>query len=452
MFESNSLLRELKYLDASAEPDRETGSSFIGPVLPPTIGFEFDMDYGASKTEPPPPDVNYDLDGEKITTHDSGTDGFRLKGDGNRIEVGTKPFEVTPTGKKEMLTTAKKIKSLTDEIETLCKSAPLHPGTDTDVYKKTNKVKGKIVGRPRCIKHSKLKSPIKCIFPIEGQNTYYRQKLCNVSAAPQATISIPLAKVEALVKRIKASEAFPKNKFPLSGHSGYRLGLRTDALYKAMTAVNLSRNFHIRNKTTLSDGTVISAKNYTPSLQGLLILMVSYLITSELPVDSRDYEPFAKAYLPLNVKNHFHRLLDDLGDDEKKVFKERYYDGVSQFNIFKLAKKDANLAFAKSRKLFPAKATDWTFYFNAAPTWFDFVDKTFRKIPLKREVEPTEANPKHVKGDETLFAPISKTIPYANGSNRVVVEMRRIGTRKLGAGEWEKFMTAIFQLTEDLNA
>jgi hypothetical protein len=88
-----------------------------------------------------------------------------------------------------------------------------------------------------------------------------------------------------------------------------------------MTAVNLSRNFHIRNNTTLSDGTVISAKNYTPSLQGLLILMVSYLITSELPVDSRDYEPFAKAYLPLNVKNHFHRLLDDLGDDERKFLR-----------------------------------------------------------------------------------------------------------------------------------
>ena len=452
MIESNSLLRELKYLDASGEPDRETGSSFVGPIQPPTVGFEFDMDYGASKTDPPPPDVNYDLDGEKITTHDSARDGFRLKADNNRIEMGTKPFDVTPAGKQEMLETAKKMKSLTDEFESLCKVAPFHPGTDTDAYKKTNKVKGKIVGRPRCIKHGKLKSTIKCIFPIEGQYTYYRQKLCNVSAAPQATISIPLAKVEELIKRIKASEVFPKQKFPLSGHSGHRLGLRSDALYKAMNAVNLSRNFHIKNKTKLLDGTVISAKNYTPALQGLLILMVSYLVTGELRVDPGDYEPFAKAYLPLNVKNHFHRLLDDLGDDEKKVFKERYYDGVSQFNIFKLAKKDADLAFAKSRKLFPAKATDWTFYFNAAPTWFDFVDKTFKKVPLKREVEPVEANPKHAKGDETLFAPISKTIPYASGSNRVVVEMRRIGTRKFGAGEWESFMTNIFKLTEELNS
>jgi hypothetical protein len=450
MNDRNTLFKELNALTGVAFEVGQEGE--VPSVVPPaTLGFEFDINYGASASEPPPAAVDYGMEGEKITTHDSLIDGFRLKGDGNRIEIATKPFSVSPAGKKEMLEVAGKIKGLTDEFESLCGKAPFHPGTDNDSYKKNEKVNGKIVGRPKCIKYSKQVAKVKCIFPIQGQDNYYRQKLCGVAAAPQATIAIPLAKIEALVRKIKASESLAKSDFPLSGNAAFRLGLRSDALYMALTAVNNSRNYHLRNKTTLSGGKKISAGNYTHALQGLLILIVSYLITSELKADSKDYEPFAKAYLPLNVKNHFYLLLDDLSADEKQVFRELYFDDLKQFNIFKLAKKDADFAFAKGRKLFPAKAEDWKFYFKTPPTWLDFLSKTFNKTPLLRDVAPTEANPKHKLGDETLFDPISKTIPYVPGSQRVIVEMRRIGTRMVSAKEWKNLMLKIFDLTADLN-
>lgn len=179
--------------------------------------------------------------------------------------------------------------------------------------------------------------------------------------------------------------------------------------------------------------------------------MISYLFTSELKADPRDYEPFAKAYLPLNVKHHFRLLLNDLSADEKQVFKELYFDGAKQFNIFKLAKTNADKAFASSQKLFPAKATDSRFYFNDAPTWLDFLTKTLNNTPLKRDVTPTERNPKHKLGDETLFNPISNSLPYVPGSKRVIVEMRRIGTRMITAPEWKNLMLKIFKLTEELN-
>jgi hypothetical protein len=450
MNDRNTLFKELNALGSlgfKGRQERET------PALidPPTLGFEFDINYGATAKEPPPAAPDYGQDGEKISTHDSAADGFRLKGDGNRIEIGTKPFSVSLSGRKEMLEVADKIKALTDEFESLCGKAPFHPATDNDQYKKAKNGNGKASGRPKCIRYSKLVAKVKCIFPIQGQNSYYRQQLCGVAGSPQATIAIPLAKIDALVRKIKASEALSKSNFPLSGSAAFRLGLRSDALYRAMTAVNNSRNYHLKNKSSLTGGKTISERNYTPALQGLLILMVSYLISSELKADARDYEPFAKAYLPLNVKNHFYLLLDDLSADEKQVFSELYFDGLKQFNIFKLANKNADLAFAKATKLFPAAAVDWAYYFKKAPTWFDFVSKTYTKTKLLREVSPTEANPKHKVGDETLFAPLSKTIPYVPGSKRVIVEMRRIGTRMVSAKEWKDLMLKIYKLTADLN-
>lgn len=456
MAERDILLKEIITLTQNAEfesPGFEQRQDRQFPVIipPATLGFEFDINYGSTANEPPPAAADYDMDGEEITNHNRATDGFKLKGDGNRIEISTKPFSITAAGKKEMLEVARKIKKMTNEVEKLCLAAPFHLSTDNDTYKKNSKVHEKVVGRPKAIKYSKLLPKIKSIFPIEGQHTYYRQKLCGVAASPQATIAVPLGKIEALIKKIKASESLPKSSFSLSGRAKYRLGLRSDALYKALAAVNKSRTYHLRNKTSLTGNKKVSSTNYTPELQGLLILMVSYLITSELKADLKDYESYAKAYLPLNVKHHFRLLLSDLSTEEKQVFKELYFDGVKQFNIFKLAKPTADKAFASAQKLFPVKATDWTFYFKDAPTWMDFLTKTFNNTPLLREVIPTESNPKHKVGDETLFNPISNSIPYIAHSKRVIVEMRRIGTRMIPAAEWEKLMLKIFKLTEALN-
>jgi hypothetical protein len=433
----------------------------------PTIGFEFDINYGASEVDPPPADVNYDIDGKTITTHTTKVNGFRLKGDGNRIEIGTKPFDVTTAGKKEMQHIMTAIIKLTQDFEGLCSKATFHNGTNTADYK-TNKVGKKVVGRPICIyptylikgescPTSKVKYNIKSIFPIEGQNTYYRQKNFWVGASAQVTMAVPLSKISDLIVHIKNTELFDKSKFPLSGHSKYRLGLRSDAVYKALAAVQKSRRYHIRRRTKLSDGTVVTETNYSKDLEGLLILMVSYLVTGVLPEDSRDYEQFAKAYLPLNVKNHFRLVFDDMSGAEKQVFKELYFDGVKQFNIFKLANKfklsDDVLAFAKANKLFPAKAKlNWGVY-PKRPTWFDFMEMIVGNTPLiqTKDFAGSPCWVKSVKGDEVLFVPISKSLNYTKGSRVVLIELRRLGLRMIASSEWTNLTNTLFNLAERLN-
>ncbi|GAB3558314.1 hypothetical protein [Spirosoma fluminis] len=464
--ERNLIAREAIALTGRAY-DFEAKPKAKAALSAPTIGFEFDINYGASEVDPPPADVSYETDGKKITTHTTKADGFRLKGDGNRIEIGTKPFEVTAAGKKEMQATLLAIVKLTEEFDSLCRKATLHPNTNTAPYK-TNKVGKKIVGRPISIypKYlikgevcpvSKASYDIQSIFPIEGQYTYYRQKIFSVGASAQVTMAVPLSKISELVVHIQSTEKFDKSKFPLSGHSKYRLGLRSDAVYKALEAVQKSRRYHIRRKTKLSDGTLVTETNYTKDLEGLVILMVSYLVTGVLPVDSKDYEQFAKAYLPLNVKNHFRLVFADLSDPEKQVFKELYFDGVKQFNVFRLAYKfkpaDDILAFGKASELFPAKASlHWSVY-TKRPTWFDFIKMIVDNTPLTqaKDFAGSSCSVKSVKGDEVLFVPISKSLDYTKGSKVVLIEMRRLGLRMIASSEWTKLTNTLFSLAEKLN-
>lgn len=275
------------------------------------IGFEFDINYGATLKDPPPPDVDYSADSMSISTHTRKNDGFRLKGDGNRIEIATKPFDISSTGKAEMQKVLGEVLKLTQEMDTLCKAATFHPATGGLEYKtKTVGRKKKPVGRPIAIAPSYLTKNKKCdysgsmysiasIFPIEGHYTYYRQSIFVVGASLQATMTIPLAKINDLINHIKKTESYPKTKFPLSGSSKYRLGLRSDALYIAQKNILKSRKYHLDKATKLSDGTVTTTKNYTDTLTGLLILMASYMVTSILKEGKDDYEAFAKAYLLL---------------------------------------------------------------------------------------------------------------------------------------------------------
>jgi hypothetical protein len=438
----------------------------ISKILP-TIGFEFDIDYGSSEIDPPPAFANHDTDGKKITTHDKKTDKFRLKGDGNRIEIATEPFQVNVFGKKEMQSVIIEILKLTKEFEDLSKKAPFHPSTDTTEYK-TNTVFGKVVGRPISIspkylvtnetcEASKEVYSIQSIFAIQGWKTYYRQKTFGVSASPQVTLSIPLAKISDFILHIKKTEGNSKYDFPLSGSSKYRLGLRSDALYKAEISVKRSRKYHISNKTKLSDGTIVTGINYSKELEGLLMLMVSYLITGVLPVDSRDYEVFAKAYLPLNVKNHFRLIFQDLRPEEIQVFKELYFDGSKQLNIFKLADKfkatDNILSIVNAREMFPVKAVNNWGVYPSRPTWFTFVSMIANNTPLiqKKDFAGLPCSVKSAKGDELLFVPISKPIKYISGSRCVILEMRRLGLRMIPSTEWTKLTNKLFDLSIKFN-
>ena len=99
---------------------------------PASIGFEFDLSYGASTTCPPlKPDRDpvtglawqasvYGLEHKNITTHRMKKDGFRLEGDGNRIEIATKPFELNPAGRREMQAVMKAVLDLVTSYQRQC--------------------------------------------------------------------------------------------------------------------------------------------------------------------------------------------------------------------------------------------------------------------------------------------------------------------------------------------
>jgi len=395
------------------------------------IGFEFDLNYGASTVSPPlKPDRTdpawsasvYSLEGKNITTHRMSTHSFRLEGDGNRIEIATKRFELTPAGKREMKKITKDVLVLVNDLKDQCRRAK----ADTSLGFPSN------IGAPHWFKPGYLEPGVECIFPLalNPRKSYYGNG-CAVGASPQATLEIPLASVDRLVTSIKKSEGKKVAGRALSGPSGYRQGKRSKALYDAQEAVNKSRNYHLKAKTRLSTGDMVNEANFTSTLQGLLILMVSYLRTSLLTYDHTpdgdwDYEVFAKAYLPLNVKNPFRLLFEDLTSDEKQVFKELY--DSPRINIWRLAKDSATSA-DKDNQLFPARVKGHQeCWFTMAPTWDEFVDKTITNTPLLRtEFCPGKEKKGEDIGCEVLFAPLSRILPHEAGSRRVTIEMRRLG-------------------------
>jgi V8-like Glu-specific endopeptidase len=389
----------------------------------PAIGFEFDTNYSPSTVNPPVNPADglgssvYVLEDKHITTHRYDPDGFRTKGDGNRIELATKPFELTDAGRKEMSKVMKTVASLIAGLQKQCGTVkplktPKYPAT---------------AGQPRPVKPTYLESGIACVVPLNlnPKRSYYASE-CALGASPQATFTLPLARIDTLVARIEKSEKSKIAGVALSGPKGFRQGVRSVALYDARNTVNQSRDQHIRAGTKLSNGDAVTSSNFSPTLQGLLILMVSYLRTSEIPYGTGDYEEFAKAYLPLNVKNPFRLLFADLTADEKRVFTELYDN--PRANLWRLAKPSATPADGNNQ-LFPAKVKGHQeCWFTSAPTWDDFVERTVKNTPLKR-IKFCKGAWKEGEdvGCEVLFGPLSRIIPYEVGSRRVTVEMRRLG-------------------------
>ena len=394
--------------------------------ITPKLGFEFDLNYGASTVRPPGNKeaagwdaTVYSLEGRNITTHRINTDGFRLEGDGNRIEIGTKPFDISAAGRREMQDIMKKVLKLVTDLKALCRAAPADTGLGYPAQ----------VGAPRHFVPPVLESGIACVvaLALNPKKSPYYARGCALGASPQLTFELPLARIDELVAIIASSERKEVAGRAFSGPPGTRQGVRSVALYEARKAVNNSRKAHIKARKGLSDGTIVTEANFSPTLQGLLILMVSYLRTSELAyVDKDDYETFAKAYLPLNVKNPFRLLFADLTPAEKLVFTDLY--DSPRANLWRLAKPGAG-ASDGANKLFPDRVHGHqACWFDPIPTWNDFVEKTVANTPLLR----TEHCPGMDKkgedvGCEVLFAPLSRILPHETGSRRVTVEMRRLG-------------------------
>jgi hypothetical protein len=271
------------------------GMPVVPPPPPPTLGFEFDVHFGLIREVVADAGKPMPANGAQITNHDEATHGFRVKLDGPRLEIATKPFTVDDAGKKKLDETITKVLEFAAKLKQGCKAAP----------EKAIPVPG-ISGRPRPFT---LAETLVSGLPIVRLpfNKKFHPTNCTVWASPQATLTVRLSKVEALVQAIKNTEGKGPG-IALTGDNDsirWRMGLRSEALYNARREVDrMFRELDSkRPRLVLSDSTEVNKNTLDDPLRGFLILLATYLCTSELRYDfdethkSFDFEPFAKAYL-----------------------------------------------------------------------------------------------------------------------------------------------------------
>lgn len=421
------------------------------PPPPPTVGFEFDVHYGlieevvtdAGKTMP----ANDSL----ITNHTEASDGFKVKRDGPRLEIATKVFTVDTAGETDLNKKITEILKFADELKQGCKNAS----------PKNISVPG-ITGKPRPFLHSKtvvsglpiVKLPFKNRFPSD----------CSVWAAPQATITVRLSKIPKLIKEIRGSR-FQVPGVALTGREGHRMGLQSEALYKAQDAVikAFKEITSMHPKLKLPGDIEVNESTFSMDLRGFLILFASYLWTSELRYNftddtkPRDYEQFAKAYLPINVKAPFSEIFRKLlNPTEQLLFREVFTKGSNRVRLFRLAKPGATMADG-ANKLFPPgpkvngkdsvheiQKSD----FGSVPTWNDFIEHTLDSTHNSWGdvlMVPSHTGSTKLNADSSRIIGIDKTWP------RVALELRRLGFASVFDNRWERLMRRIFTMTKKLD-
>ncbi len=386
----------------------------------PTVGFEFDVHYGLIP-DLLPVGVSMPPDKTIMSTHSKLAEGFEVQLDGRRLEINTKPFESTPDGKKELRETAKRINTFAAELNLGCRNA-------SEVH-----VAG-IYGSARPFLHTRMNLRI-AKLPVRGRFTN-----CSVWAAPQATLTVRLSKIAELVERIKASEGKGAG-VALTGGSGSRMGLQSEAIYRAHREVKRARR----------------VSTFSADLEGFLILLASYLWTSELPYrfptpdapakPGEDYEPFGKAYLPVNVKTPLSQVFGSLlNAGDQQVFRDRFADGAARVNLFRLARPsgatlaDGNRLFLPTGPMDGGKPTvheQQKTAFGVAPTWNDVVEHTL--------------DPTHRGWGDRLLVPLSTPLDVNKTRPRVLLELRRVGFIAVDRSDWEGFMLRMHSLTDELD-
>ena len=419
----------------------------VAATKPATIGFEFDLNVGLSsdvftaRAADMPSGATMPVEHEVVTDHletdGSGklVDGFTVKRDGSRLEISTLPIKVDDDATFDAV--VKNVLAFAKELESA--RAKVKPDTAITV--------SGTAGHPVHFTHSRTKiTKLPLVVAARGGSGSLKwPDDRGVWAAPQATITIPLARVGDLIDAIDKSVGDGLGK-ALSGDSSLRLGVRSDIVVKAKRRVLADRR--ARMGTELSDKSKIKAADYTDQLAGLLMLMTSYMLCGEI-LDSRDYERFAKSYLPINVKAPFRDLFrDQLTARERQVFKELYFD--NRANFFALAKDKATTS-DEDNELFPPKARgDLDRFHSTRPTWGTLLDNTFNDIALKVTKANAVRKKKHAVGDEVLWAPLSSIIPFSATKPRVALELRRIGFDAHADGFWGALMKNVRKLVRSL--
>ncbi|HET6987152.1 MAG TPA: hypothetical protein VFI00_11080 [Kribbella sp.] len=356
-----------------------------------------------------------------LSTHSKLVEGFEVQLDGQRLEINTKPFESTPDGKKELREMAARISTFAGELNSGCRNASEVP------------IAG-LTGRARPFLHPNMTLRI-AKLPVRGGFDN-----CSVWAAPQATITVRLSKIAKLVERIKASEGKGPG-VALTGGSGSRMGLRSEALYRAYREVKRARK----------------ASTFSADLEGFLILLASYLWTSELPYrfptpdaparPGEDYEPFGKGYLPINVKTPLSQVFSTLLDaGDQTAFRTRFADGAARMNLFRLARPSGASLADGARAFLPTGPMDGgkpavherqKAALGVTPTWNDVVDHTL--------------DPTHRGWGDRLLVPASTPLDVSKTRPRVLLELRRVGFASVDRSAWEGFMLRVHALTADLD-
>lgn len=417
-------------------------------AAPATIGFEFDLNVGlnravfTARAADMPSGAAFPGPGDKITDHQEkdGTgklaDGFDVKADGPRIEIATLPIKVDDDATFDAV--VKNVLAFAKELE--AERAKVTPDTSLRV--------ADVAGHPVRFTHRRTRiSGFPLVIAVRGPKRALKWPTDNgVWAAPQATVTILLEQVGHLIDAIEKSVGDGLGK-ALSGGSPRRLGVRSDIVVRAKRRVLADRANRIG--TELSDQSRVTATDYSQRLAGLLTLMTSYLLCGEI-IDSDDYESFAKAYLPINVKCPFRDLFRDaLSARERTVFKELYF--TNRANFFALAK-DSATASDGDKELFPPKVRgpDLDRFHTRRLTWGKLLDDTVNDVPLKVTKANSVAKKNHALGDEVLWAPISKIIPFASTKPRVALELRRIGFAAHPDNTWEPLMKTVRKLVRAL--
>jgi hypothetical protein len=417
------------------------------PGNDPTVGFEFDVHYGLIKTVIEDAGLTMPADGAQITDHTEGSDGFRVKREGagpalSRIEIATKPLRAVPGGKADLDQTIANVLKFTRELRDGCGKAK-----QKSIVVENNSG-GNVSGKPKPFTHPKTTPSGLPLARLPFKNRFDPSN-CTVWAAPQATVTVPLARIGALIAEIQKTEG-QRAGVALTGPKTARMGLRSEALYRAKAAVERTRRevLALSPKLKLSDGAEVNDATFSASLSGLLMLLASYLWTSELTYDfaSRDYEPFGKAYLPINVKAPFHEICANLlTATERRMFHEVFAQGAARERLFRLARPGATVADG-TRKLLPPGPKELGLdsvherqkdAFGSVPTWDDLVAHTL--------------DPTHKGWGSRLIVPLSKKIDLARTKPGVALELRRIGFNAVFASDWANLMRGIVALSRRLN-
>lgn len=435
----------------------------------PTLGFEFDLNFGFerevvdTKGLTPPAGFEWPSEGLKATDHESDdgkgglADGFIVTMDAVRMEIGTAPFHIDDDAAFDMV------------VDGVVKF-----GKELVAAKKTHQssldVPG-IAGHPTTFEHSRtvvnkpdVDASGQVEFPGDRKHASYQRarlplvihRLYNkyptktgLWASPQATVTLPLAEFGKLVWEIHRTKGGSPGK-AFTGRKTDRLGLRDDLAWLALTRAVADRKKKLG--TSLSDGSTVSDADFSRSVTAIVTILLMYLLTSiEYDAEDKKKESYAKGSLPLNVKTplwQIHRFA--LTDREKFVLHELYTDSGKRDQLFSLA--SGTSGGNGERLLFPTY-THWDAkrFLGSEPTWRRLVDALVKEERVL--VTETNSVPKkgHRKGDEILIAPLSSKLDWDKTKPRIAVEMRRLGFDPVGFSKWPGLMKRLRALAIKVN-